>query len=189
MVSGADEKIGAGLAGGIGAVRRQWRRLAERGVIGPERAVDLIGGDLNVAGDLRLPGGIEEALGAEHVGPQERRRVVDRPIHVALGREVDDRIEPPLRDKLEDRCPVRDVSLHETVSWVACQVSQIVRVAGVRQGVQVRDRNVRVSLELETHEVGPDEPAASRHQDPFHGKLHVPTHIRKSRVIREREIR
>ena len=99
VVRRADQQVGAGLAGGIGAVRCQRGRLAERRVVGPERAVDLVGGDLDVAADLRRPRRVEQALGADDVGVQERRGVVDRAVDVALGGEVHDRVEAPLGDQ------------------------------------------------------------------------------------------
>ena len=46
MVIGAHEVVGAGLAGGIRAVRVEWRFLGERGVFHAERAVNLVGGDV-----------------------------------------------------------------------------------------------------------------------------------------------
>ena len=83
------EQVGGRLAGGVGAARRQRRRLGEQAGR-PEAAVDLVGGDLDEALDGELAGGVEQDLRAQHVGADERPGVEDAAIDVALGREVDD---------------------------------------------------------------------------------------------------
>ena len=47
---------------------------------------------MHKAFDLVRAGGVEEDLRAEHVGADERTRIVNAAIDVALGREVDDRM-------------------------------------------------------------------------------------------------
>ena len=68
--------VGGGLGGRVGRGGIVGRRLAE-GAVGPERAVDLVGGDVQEAEGLRAlarqahPIGarrLEQAVGAEHVG-------------------------------------------------------------------------------------------------------------------------
>ena len=58
----------------------------------PDRhiAVDLVGADLEETMDLVLPGGLQQHVGAVHVGLDEATRVQDGPVHVGLGGEVDD---------------------------------------------------------------------------------------------------
>ena len=173
VVGGADQEIGPGLAGGVGAVGRQRRGLGERRVVGPERAIDLVGGDLDVARHLRLPRGVEQALRPQDVGAEERRGIVDRSIHVALGREIDDRVELAAGDQLQHLRAVGDVAVHEPIPGMLREVRQVVRVAGVRQRVEVGDRGLRVGLQLQANEVGADEPAAARDQNPFDRDLHA----------------
>ena len=49
MVIGADQVVRSGLAGGVGAVRLVGVGFLEGWVLGRERAVDLIGGDMQEA--------------------------------------------------------------------------------------------------------------------------------------------
>ena len=56
-----------------------------------DRAVDLVGGDLDVA-QVALAGGLEQHVGALGVGGDERVGLGDRAVDVRLGGEVDDRV-------------------------------------------------------------------------------------------------
>ena len=58
-----------------------------------EAAVHLVGRNLHEALDLEFAGGVEQHLRAEDVGADERPGVLDAAIDVALGREVDDRVD------------------------------------------------------------------------------------------------
>ena len=84
-----NEQIGGGLAGGIGAARRQRRRLREQAGRA-EAAVHLIRGHLDETLDGELAGGVEQDLRAEHIGADERAGILDAAIDVAFGREMDD---------------------------------------------------------------------------------------------------
>ena len=71
---------------------------------------------------------------------------------MALGREVDDRVEP-LGHQAHDQGPVRDIPLHEPIARLAVQAREIVRVSGIRQSVEVNNLQLGVGLELPPHEV------------------------------------
>ena len=109
VVPRADEMVGRGLRGRVRAVRRVRRRLAERRIVGPKRAVDLVGRDVEEAEALArlalgrarpvLARALEQPERADDVGLDERRRAVDRAVDVGLGGEVDDRARPVPRQQ------------------------------------------------------------------------------------------
>ena len=87
---GGDEQVAGGLGRRVGRGGVERRGLGEGA--GLDRAVDLVGGDLQVAADAELAGGVEQGAGADHVGAGEGVLVVDRAVDVGLGGEVDDRV-------------------------------------------------------------------------------------------------
>ena len=89
---GADQHVGAGLGGAVGRGRVIRRLLGELGrVVERQVAVDLVGGDVVVA-DAVLADGLQKSEGALDVGAQERLRVGDGVVVVALGGVVHDRV-------------------------------------------------------------------------------------------------
>ena len=118
MDPGADEHVGRGLRRGVGAVGRIGRGLSEGGIVGRERAVDLVGGDVEEAeggargcvqrGKVRARG-FEEVEGAVDVGLEEGVGAEDGAVDVALGGEVDygarlmlraERLTEPVQDEV-----------------------------------------------------------------------------------------
>ena len=87
---GGDEQVAGRLGRRVGRGGVERRGLGEGA--GLDRAVDLVGGDLQVAADAELAGGVEQGAGADHVGAGEGVLVVDRAVDVGLGGEVDDRV-------------------------------------------------------------------------------------------------
>ncbi len=87
------------------------RLLGELGrVVERQVAVDLVGGDVVVA-DAVPPHGLQQAEGALHVGPQERLRVRDGVVVVALGGVVHDGV--VARDDAVQQLRVADVAHDE----------------------------------------------------------------------------
>ena len=148
VVGGAHQVVGGGLRRGVGAVRRVGRRLAKRRVVGPERAVDLVGRDVQEAEGGAARGveplqvrarRVEQRLGAEDVRAQERRRVVDRAVDVGLGGEVDEGRRAVLGEQARHQRRVADVAADELVAGVAGEAGQVLRVSGVGQRVEIDD--------------------------------------------------
>jgi hypothetical protein len=79
-----------------------------------------------------LADGLEDRVRADQVGADERLRVVERVVHVGLGREVHDGV--ALGDELVHEVGVADVAVHE-LDLVGDRL-QALLVAGVGQGVQ-----------------------------------------------------
>lgn len=159
---GAHEHVGAGLGARVRAARVVRRLLGElRRVVESQVAVYLVGGDVVVA-DSVLPHGLQQAEGALDVGAQERLRVGDGVVVVALGGVVHDGV--VARDDAVQQLHVADVA-HDEPHAVGGQPGDVLGVAGVGQFVQDGDVDVRVIVDDIVHEVAADEAAAARDDD------------------------
>lgn len=158
----AHEHVGAGLGARVrrrGLVRRllgELRRVVERQV-----AVDLVGGDVVVA-DAVFPHGLQQAEGALHVGAQERLRVGDGVVVVALGGVVHDRV--VTGDDAVEQLGVADVA-NDELDPVFGQARNVLGVACVGQLVQDGHVDARPVIHDVVHEVAADESAAARDDD------------------------
>lgn len=159
---GADQHVGGRLGARVRAARVIRRLLGElRRVVERKVAVDLVGGDVVVA-DAVFPHGLQQAEGALDVGAQERLRVGDGVVVVALGGVVDDRV--VAGDDPIEQLGVADVA-HDELHAVSRQPGDVLGVAGVGQLVQDGDVHVGVVVDHVVHEVAADEAAAARDDD------------------------
>ena len=159
---GTDQHIGAGLSRAVRRARLVRRILGElRRVVERQVTVDLVGGDVVVA-DAVLPHGFQQAEGALHVGAQERLRVSDGVVVVALGRVVDDCVVSG--NQLIEKLRIADVT-HYELHAVGGESGDVFGVAGVGQLVQNGHVNARVVVDHIVHEVAADEAAATRDDD------------------------
>ena len=158
----AHEHVGAGLGravrrgGLIGRLLGELGRVVERQV-----AVDLVGGDVVVA-DAVFPHGLQQAEGALHVRAQERLRVGDGVVVVALGGVVHDGV--VAGDQPVQQLGVADVA-HDELDPILGQPRDVLGVAGVGQLVQDGDVHLGVVVDHVVHEVAADEAAAARDDD------------------------
>lgn len=159
---GAHEHVGGRLRRAVRRARVVRRLLGELGrVVERQVAVDLVGGDVVVA-DAVLPHGLQQAEGALHIGAQERLRVGDGVVVVALGGVVDDRV--VAGDQPIEQPGVADVA-HDELHAVRGQPGDVLGVAGVGQLVQDGDVDPGVVVHDVVHEVAADEAAAARDDD------------------------
>ena len=159
---GADQHVGGRLGARVRAARVVRRLLSElRRVVERQVAVDLVGGDVVVA-DAVLADGLQQAEGALHVGAQERLRVGDGVVVVALGGVVDDRV--VAGDQFIEQPSVADVADDE-LHAVRRQPRDVLGVAGVGQLVQDGHVHPGVVVDHVVHEVAADEAAAARDDD------------------------
>ncbi len=149
---GGDEQVAGRLRRRVGRGRVERRGLGEGARL--DRAVDLVGGDLEVAGEAELTGGVEQRPGADQVGAGEGVLIVDRAVDVGLGGEVDDRV-AALHRLAHDR-RVLDRSDDELDV-----VRQVLAAAGV--GELVEDPHL-VLLLRDPHVCRADESGGSRHK-------------------------
>ena len=158
----AHEHVGAGLGravrrgGLIGRLLGELGRVVERQV-----AVDLVGGDVVVA-DAVFPHGLQQAEGALHVRAQERLRVGDGVVVVALGGVVHDGV--VAGDQPVQQLGVADVA-HDELDPILGQPRDVLGVAGVGQLVQDGDVHLGVVVDHVVHEVAADEAAAASDDD------------------------
>ena len=78
LVIGANQMVGCGFTGGIRRVRRIRAVFIEGRIIGAERTIDLVGGNMvETMGRHGLPvdpkclGGLEQRVRADHIRPNE----------------------------------------------------------------------------------------------------------------------
>ena len=139
-----------------------------------DRAVHLVGADVHDATDLEAAGGVHHHVGAEAVGVDEVVGADDRPVDVALGGEVHDRVVPAHR--VLEVLGVADVALHELVARVVVDVAQRREVAGVGERVVDGDRVVGGGQHV-AHVVRADEPGTAGDEDSW-----LPAHVRRRPV-------
>ena len=164
---GAHEHVGARLGRAVRRGRLIGRLLGElRRVVERQVAVDLVGGDVVVA-DAVLPHGLQQAEGALDVGAQERLRVGDGVVVVALGGVVHDRV--VAGDDPIEQLRVADVTDDE-LNPVLGQPRDVLGVAGVGQLVQDGHVDPGVVVHDVVHEVAADEAAAARDDDVLRGE-------------------
>lgn len=171
---GAHEHVGGRLGGAVRRGRAVRRLLGElRRVVERQVAVDLVGGDVVVA-DAVLPHGLQQAEGALDVCAQERLRVGDGVVVVALGGVVDDRV--VARDDAVQQPGVTDVA-HDELHAVRGQPGDVLGVAGVGQLVQDGHVHVGMVVDHVVHEVAADEAAAARDDDVLNHGICIIQHI------------
>ena len=159
---GAHEHVGAGLGARVRGGRVVRRLLGElRRVVERQVAVDLVGGDVVVA-DAVFPHGLQQAEGALHVRAQERLRVGDGVVVVALGGVVHDGV--VAGDQPVQQLGVADVA-HDELDPILGQPRDVLGVAGVGQLVQDGDVHLGVVVDHVVHEVAADEAAAASDDD------------------------
>ena len=164
-----DQAVGPGLGAGVGAHGHERLLLVHQ--VRPGGAVDLGGGDVDHPLDpiLVLQDGVGHDLGAHHVGLEEDPVVVDRPGHVALGREVDHRV--ALADQGVHELAIADVAVPEAQAALAVVarlhvlLGKVLHVARVREHVEHHDLVIGVLLEDVADEVAANETGAAGDQD------------------------
>ena len=171
---GADQHVGGRLGARVRAARVIRRLLGELGgVVERQVAVDLVGGYVVVA-DAVFAHGLQQAEGALDVGAQERLRVGDGVVVVALGGVVHDGV--VARDDPVEQPGVADVADDE-LHAVGGQPGDVLGVAGVGQLVQDGDMYLRVVVHHVVHEVAADEAAAARDDDVLNHGICIIQHI------------
>ena len=164
---GAHEHVGGRLGRAVRGARVVGRLLGELGVVVERKvAVDLVGGDVVVA-DAVLPHGLQQAEGALDVGAQERLRIGDGVVVVALCGVVHDRV--VAGDDPIEQPRVADVA-HDELHAVGGQPRDVLGVAGVGQLVQDGHVHLGVAVDHVVHEVAADEAAAARDDDVLGGE-------------------
>ncbi len=148
VVKRADEVIARGLRGGVGAVRREGRGLGKCGIVRPERAVNLVGRDMQktkpsaaFVGE-RFPimaRGIQQAQRAGDIRLHERFGRVDRAVHMRLGGEIQNGVDLMLGEQLGNQTLVANVSLLKNIARVGGEIGQVGWIPRIGEQVEVDD--------------------------------------------------
>ena len=182
---GAHEVVAPRLGRAVGAVRRVGGGLAEGRIFRRERAVNLVGRDVEEAepflpaGGLAffvvLPGGVEHLEGPDEIGHHELLGRLDGPVHVGLGGEVHHRVEVVLGIETGEQGGIADVPLDKDMPGIPGDRREILGVPGVGQFVEVDhplDRDAEIGgrgAEQIVDKVGADETGATGDEN-AHGK-------------------
>ena len=173
MVITPHEVVSRRLARRIGAVGLVLIGLGEGRIAWRQRAVDLVGGDVQKAegrlgvGRQRRPvaaGGLQEPERADDVGLNEVFRAVDGAVDMAFCGEMHDRPDRMLAEQRGDQIAVADVATHEDLAAVARDRLQILEVARVGEHVEIDDRLVAGGEPVED-EITADKAGAARNED------------------------
>src|SRR5690606_21948629 len=108
-VVGQGEQVGGGLGRRVGGTRVKRVLLGGRPRL--DGAVDLVGGDVHEGRQAVPQGGVQQDLGADHIGEDEVGGGEDRAVDVRLGGEVHHLVR--LAHELVDQLGVTDVALDE----------------------------------------------------------------------------
>jgi hypothetical protein len=137
-----------------GAIAARFVRRA-----GGPGSVHLVRRDLDEAAHAGGARRLQQGQRAADVRAQERLRRLDAAIDVALGREVDDRVDGVAPHQLQHRGAIANVAAHESMPGIAVEVSQGLEVSRVRQRIDVDDRLLGPSPSRQPHVCGTDKPA------------------------------
>ena len=162
----AHEQVGRRLGAAVGRARAQRRLLGKQQLRPVERqvAVDLIGRDLMEADVSVFAAGVHEHGRADDVRLQKQRRVGDRAIHMALGREVDDHVGALLGKEGIDRLTVADVHPGKAEIRLAEQRRERGEIAGIGELVDAHEPVVRIVRAQVKQEIRADEAGAAGYE-------------------------
>ena len=107
---------------------------------------------------------VEQDVGAQDIGLDERRGAVDRAVDVALGGEMQHGVGLDLVEDLVDRGAVADVDLEMGVPVAGARLGQRLQIAGVGELVDVGDMPVGVADDV-ADDRRADEPRAAGDQE------------------------
>ena len=175
-VPGPGEVVRGRLAGGVGGIRPVRRNIGEDAHRRLQRAVDLVGRDVQKAKGFPLRGRqsapvrgrrLQQRHRPLHVGGHEVHRPVDGAIDVGFGREMDHRVRSGVRENPAQCATVANVGLLEGVVGSVEGDSQRLDVA--RVGQQVDGRDVPSRGDQPAHDARSDEARSARDQYAFQG--------------------
>ena len=113
-------------------------------------------------------GRLQQREGAHHVGAREGERIDDRAVDVALGRQVDDRVDVVPGEEAPQGLEVAYVAPLEDVVGLRLDVGEVGQVARIGEFVEVDDAVVGIFADEEPRHVRADEPGAAGYEDVFH---------------------
>ena len=173
VMPGPHQVVGSRLAGRVRAVGLVIVLFGKRRVRGRQRAIDLVGGDMQKA-KTRLglalqtipigTHGLQQAESAHHIGLYEILGTMNGAVHMRLGRKVHHGAWLVLRQQLRQLCTVADIGLHKHMAGIALQAGQILQIACIGQFVDIDHRLVHMCQPIE-NKVGADKACTASHEN------------------------
>ncbi len=164
---GIYHEIPSGLTSRIGTSCAQGISL--QGGAFPHLSVHLVRRDLMVPLDPVLPRGLQQNVGAEHIGHDKASRLHQRAIHMRVSGEVDDGVNVMLSHHLVHLFCVANIPLLEGIAWIICHVSQVIQIPGIGQLIVYHDPIVGILPQNMMHEVAANEPSSASDKQVFQG--------------------
>ena len=179
-----DHKVRGRLRSRVGAVGIVLRRLMEILVRIRERAVHFVRGNMKELVILRIasvlplpcrPRRVQHRQRAQHVGADEQGGILDAPVHMALGREMDHPVDVVLPEQPADRLRIADIRLHKGVVVPLLHISQVFQISRVCQLVHIDDPDRAAILpEHVMNVIGSDKAGSAGHEIRAHNPLFFP---------------
>ena len=148
MVIGADQMIGSRLRRRVRTVGRVRRRLAESRIVGAERSVDFIGGNVQeterraIRFRQRRPISarfFQQAECAVDVGANKIVGAVNGAVDMAFGGEMNDGARLFAPKQVAQTIAIDNVALLKAIARIAFDGSQVLEIAGIGQLVEIDD--------------------------------------------------
>lgn len=169
VVVSADQMVAGGLAGRIRAVRLVLVGFGERRIGFFQRAVNFVGRNVQQAKGLLLgrlqivpvfADRFQQTKTADDIGLDKIFRTVNRAVDVGLGGKIDHSPHLVPLQQTQDQIVIADIAVHEHVASIVLQRSQIFRIAGVSQLVQIDDGFVAFRQPVQ-NEIAADKPGTA----------------------------
>ena len=106
---------------------------------------------------------IEQAPRAFDVGPHKGSRILNRAVHMSLGRKVHYNIRPMLPEDLFDVAVLGNVATNKLVSGVVCDFGEVAQISRIRQQIEVHDLDAFSRFKSVADETGADKTGPARH--------------------------
>src|SRR5262249_39830440 len=121
----------------------------------------------NEARHLEFPRHIKKDLRSQDVGANERARIVNAAIDVALGCEVENGLEPGRHD-FADRTSIGDVAAYEPITGIGGNVREVVEVAGRGEAIEIDYGQPGIAYEQMANKIAANKAATAGYQDGKH---------------------
>jgi hypothetical protein len=112
------------------------------------------------------PRGLKETMGAENIGFQKGRSILNTAVHMSFRREVNDRVEPMLKDFMDSPL-VSDVATHKVISVILCNLHKVFDVSRVGKLVEVKEFDIGPIVQYIPHKIRTYEASSAGNED-FH---------------------
>jgi len=105
-------------------------------------------------------------MGAENIGFQKGRSILNTAVHMSFRREMNDRVEPLLKDFIDSPL-VSDVATYKVISVILCNLDKVFDVSGVGKFVEVEEFEIGPIVQDIPHKIRTDEAGSAGNED-FH---------------------